>query len=378
MKKTLRKPENWQDFESLCKKLWGEIWSCNEIKKNGRSGQEQNGVDVYGIPKGENGYYGIQCKGKDDYTNAKLTITEIDTELEKAKIFTPKLLKFYFATSAHKDSKIEEYIRIKDVEYRKLGLFEVHLFSWEDIVDLIEENKHTFDWYVRNIDHKILLSIKVTFQDDSEELFFRPKLIKNFVTYQRIPLGSGDMQSFLGPIGIPSSDVYDRKARIERTTNPQPRIMYMNGTEINLSSSVFSIKLINNGNTQIENFKLYFEFKDDGFIVDTVSKRRNFLDTFRYSYNTFIYEDSLKGVFEPDNKVLVQKDGVRSDDFCIRPTVEEPIQIQLVWKFVSKDFDEEGTLIINIDPQIEEERSLQKSGIPHENEVFLENYVEIE
>ena len=50
MKKTLGKPENWQDFESLCKKLWGEIFSIpNKIKKNGRLGQEQAGVDVYGI-----------------------------------------------------------------------------------------------------------------------------------------------------------------------------------------------------------------------------------------------------------------------------------------------------------------------------------------
>jgi hypothetical protein len=46
-KKQLRKPENWQDFESLCKKLWGEIWNCPEIKKNGRKGQPQHGVDIY-------------------------------------------------------------------------------------------------------------------------------------------------------------------------------------------------------------------------------------------------------------------------------------------------------------------------------------------
>jgi hypothetical protein len=36
--KSLRRPTSWQDFETLCKKLWGEIWSCPEIKKNGRSG----------------------------------------------------------------------------------------------------------------------------------------------------------------------------------------------------------------------------------------------------------------------------------------------------------------------------------------------------
>lgn len=51
--KSLPKPQNWQDFETLCKKLWGEIWECHEIKKNGRQGQVQNGVDVYGKPNGE-------------------------------------------------------------------------------------------------------------------------------------------------------------------------------------------------------------------------------------------------------------------------------------------------------------------------------------
>ena len=47
----IQPPANWQDFETLCKKLWGEIWCCTDtIKKNGRSGQNQYGVDVYGAP----------------------------------------------------------------------------------------------------------------------------------------------------------------------------------------------------------------------------------------------------------------------------------------------------------------------------------------
>jgi hypothetical protein len=41
------KPEYWTDFEDLCKHLWGEVWGDLGIKKNGRSGQEQHGVDVY-------------------------------------------------------------------------------------------------------------------------------------------------------------------------------------------------------------------------------------------------------------------------------------------------------------------------------------------
>lgn len=89
-KKQLRKPENWEDFESLCKKLWGEIWDCKEIKKNGGKGQVQNGVDVYGIPKGEKSYFGIQCKGKDEYSHKHLSENEIDREIGLAKSFTPR------------------------------------------------------------------------------------------------------------------------------------------------------------------------------------------------------------------------------------------------------------------------------------------------
>ena len=78
----LKKPENWQDFEKLCKKLWGEIWGCSDtIQRNGRLGQSQNGVDVYGLPKDEKAYYGIQCKGKDDYTNSQLTKEEIKPKI---------------------------------------------------------------------------------------------------------------------------------------------------------------------------------------------------------------------------------------------------------------------------------------------------------
>src|SRR5690606_33184750 len=115
----LRKPEHWQDFESLCKKLWGEIWICPEIKKNGSQGLAQHGVDVYGIPDFDSEYYGIQCKGKDEYTHKQLTKVEIDDELKKALKCKPQLRKLYFATTANKDAKIEEYIREKNLEPKK-------------------------------------------------------------------------------------------------------------------------------------------------------------------------------------------------------------------------------------------------------------------
>ena len=111
MKQQILKPENWQDFEELCKVLWSEIWECPEIKKNGRFGQNQNGVDIYGIPKNETKYFGIQCKGKDEYTKSKLTELEITSEINKAKNFKPYLKKLYIATTANKDERIEELVK---------------------------------------------------------------------------------------------------------------------------------------------------------------------------------------------------------------------------------------------------------------------------
>ncbi|MCB9352883.1 MAG: hypothetical protein H6573_36175, partial [Lewinellaceae bacterium] len=325
MKKTLRKPENWQDFESLCKKLWGEIWACPEIKKNGRSGQTQHGVDVYGMPKGETEYWGIQCKGKDDYTNSALSEKEIDGEIEKAKLFKPVLKKIYFATTANKDSKIEEYIRIKDIESRNSGLFEVHLFSWEDITDLIEENKNTFDWYVRNINHKVIHSALVTFHDDSTKLVFTPELIKNFIKYKLKPF------EYSGSLLYKITPRERRKQLLEIATEPQPKRYYMNGMTRNRSSSVFSIRIKNTGKATIKNYKLYFEIVDEAVSADTVDKRDSFIDLFQYKYNTFFYKDSLKGIFEPGSDILVQKDTIRTDDICIRPIKEDPQLVELKW-----------------------------------------------
>lgn len=147
MIKQLEKPANWQDFQRLCKKIWEIKWACPSIKANGRNGHEQHGVDISGKPSGESEHFGIQCKGKDHYTHAKLTTKEIDAEIEKAKKFFPKLKTFIFATTANSDPKIDEYIRVKDSESVNSGLFSIELYSWDDIAEFIQDYKSVYDWY---------------------------------------------------------------------------------------------------------------------------------------------------------------------------------------------------------------------------------------
>ena len=47
-------------------------------KKNGRQGQTQHGVDVYGIPFRNNNILEYNAKEKDEYTHAQLTESEVD------------------------------------------------------------------------------------------------------------------------------------------------------------------------------------------------------------------------------------------------------------------------------------------------------------
>lgn len=369
MKQQLRKPENWQDFEELCRMLWSEIWNCPETKKNGRNGQDQHGVDIFGTPSWEDAeYYGIQCKGKDEYSHAQLTKKEIDSEIEKAKAFKPKLRKFYFSTTANKDATIEEYIRLKDVESRKAGLFEVHLFSWEEIVSLIDQNKRTYDWYVRKINFKTLYGVEIQFQNGKSEIDFAPILVRNSVKYK--------LKAF-EPISSPM-EYYDpeanRKERLDIINEPQPIRYYINGTSHNKSSCVFSILIKNTGDSILENFKLYFDFSECDIVADTVDKQRRFLDTNTYNYNTFIYSDFLGGVFEPET-ILVQKDKILTDEICIRPTSDARQTIKLNWNLVAKDFNTSGELTINLNTIIKERSEVQEYEYELDDEVRFENYL---
>ena len=128
-------PKNWQDFEDLCCDLWRAIWKDPNTQKNGRQGQIQHGVDIYGRPNQETLWAGVQCKGKGNYNNELLTEQEVENEVVKAKSFEPKLSEFIIATTAPKDIKIETLARKITEKHLRNDLFSVHIWGWEDIVN---------------------------------------------------------------------------------------------------------------------------------------------------------------------------------------------------------------------------------------------------
>lgn len=355
-----RKPENWQDFEMLCKKLWGEIWDCSDsIKRNGRSGQAQHGVDVYGVPKGETYYYGIQCKGKDDYTNSTLTRKEIDNEIVKAKGFKPPLKRLIFATTANKDAQIEEYVRERDVENRNQGLFEVHLACWEDIVDLLKENRQTYQWYINDCQYKDNTDVKISFVGE-EEFIIHPEYIKEITEYRKIQkknyLGNSTWNDLLmprlpqyKPIEMSFMDPFHPKRSIDYRWCKVP------------------IKIENIGNTTIKDYKLYFFLDGDcieklscgihyandillGEVTRAEINRR--IDEERELFFSKEYDNGL--IYIPKDPKLVQTD-YRLFDFKVKPK-DGCGEIQLFWDFKSQDFSKNGILNIKVEPYYEEKR----------------------
>lgn len=338
MKKQLRKPENWQDFESLCKKLWGEIWQVPaKIKKNGRLGQPQSGVDVYAIPKGAQGYWGIQCKGKDEYVHAKITETEIDQEIEKARTFIPTLEVYIIATTANKDVAIEEYVRLKDLENKQSGGFEILIYCWEDIADLIEENRETFNYYVNKHQFRDHYGFKVYLNNMQSEIVLLPEFTRKIRRW-RAKDRPRDYAELIAMSRIkPYKDIYS----ILRDVS-------------NKALCKFEIIMVNEGSQVIEDWRVIFEFPKDRFTkisddagIDRISRIAN------PSMIRTVCEDNFVTYYPLNRAPLVQKDN-RSFIAWIEPLPEE-YDITVNWKIISRDYNDQGTLKIFVHPKFEDE-----------------------
>ncbi len=132
-------PRSWDAFEDLCHDLWRRVWNDPNTQKNGRRGQAQCGVDVYGRPGSGENYEGVQCKGKDRGFGSKLTLAELRAEVERAKDFTPKITHFIIATTAPNDAKLQKEARLISEAHRKLGLFGVDVYGWDEVTSRIDD-----------------------------------------------------------------------------------------------------------------------------------------------------------------------------------------------------------------------------------------------
>lgn len=129
---SLPKPDNWQVFERAARVLIACVLDDPKTQVNGRSGQEQCGVDIYGY-RSPGHIVGVQCKQK--HKN-NVTVKELRSEVDKAKKFRPRLSEFILITTAPRDQKIQECARtITDELANTSHPFHVSVWGWEDITE---------------------------------------------------------------------------------------------------------------------------------------------------------------------------------------------------------------------------------------------------
>ena len=132
----LPKPKSWDEFEDIVSDIIQIAWKDPFSIRNGRLGQKQNGVDIYGKPSYLNGKYaGVQCKNKD------ISKIEIEEEIKKAEKFKPSLKEFIITTTSKRDSSIQEETRLIDIERVDKDNFSIKILFWEDICLKLAENE---------------------------------------------------------------------------------------------------------------------------------------------------------------------------------------------------------------------------------------------
>ena len=133
-------PADWPAFERFCRDLFAEVWDDPRAQLNGRSGQPQAGVDVFGTNSCTGKLEGVQCKGKDGRYGNSVTVDELEGEVKKALNFQPSLTHYYLVTSGEADAKVQMAARLITAAHKKAGLFGVDVYSWEQLLALLKDH----------------------------------------------------------------------------------------------------------------------------------------------------------------------------------------------------------------------------------------------
>ncbi|EIK67603.1 hypothetical protein PseBG33_2644 [Pseudomonas synxantha BG33R] len=150
-------PANWQDFETIVRDAQALRWCSVNLQKNGRPGQAQNGVDIYGADN-IGRPVGVQCK----CYREQLKLTDVTSEITNAEGFGGRLTALFIATATDHDAVLQQQVRdISDARVAQ-GLFAVSVIYWDEIVASLLLNPQVFKNHYPQIS---LPSVKVSDPD---------------------------------------------------------------------------------------------------------------------------------------------------------------------------------------------------------------------
>lgn len=196
------KPADEQAFERASIVLWRGLLDDPNVQRNGRRGQRQNGVDLFGVRNGDPAHHvGIQCKLKSD--GHALTADEVREEVRKALTFRPDLREYFIITTSPDDVALQELVRELALEQKAKGrAILIYVWGWNTLEERISENaeaRKQFDPDYGAFSERILEQVeKVALVQEETKATFETgfsRLDARFARLESIRLAPGDSTS---------------------------------------------------------------------------------------------------------------------------------------------------------------------------------------
>jgi hypothetical protein len=160
-------PESDDVFDEMVRDACAIEWGDPETQRNGRSGQSQNGVDVFGYPHESGG----RCRAAQSKLRAKgkpLTKGEIHKEVANARSSPLNLEQLIIVTSTGRDADLQAYVDQISRAQMQNSSFPVKIWFWDDLLErLLIDRRFILKYY------KDLLA-SVTNLAEAEALIDRP------------------------------------------------------------------------------------------------------------------------------------------------------------------------------------------------------------
>jgi tetratricopeptide (TPR) repeat protein len=202
---SIPKPKDWQAFERDARLLFEFSLNDPHIQNNGRVGQPQHGVDIFGRRGGLGGYVGIQCKGKDADYGGSVTEAELRAEVQKSAGFQPPISEFILITTAPDDAAIQRVARELDEEVRRSGrAVKISVWGWGRIQQEIVRFPEAIKAF--HPDASPFTDVIIEQNDQIKELVKQHSIELRRVDERVLAIESRLMQMQLGTVGSAASE----------------------------------------------------------------------------------------------------------------------------------------------------------------------------
>lgn len=132
-------PKSWDEFEDILLSTSKLRWKSTTFFRNGRQGQRQDGVDVFGQDD-QGSKIGVQAKN----TLGGISLDTVISEIGKAENFDPPLDLLCIATTAPRDATLQKAVRTLSHDRATAKQFRVEILFWDDVANDLSGSEGEF------------------------------------------------------------------------------------------------------------------------------------------------------------------------------------------------------------------------------------------